>query len=198
MIAGLVLDPAPRLAVRAALGLLFAWAAAHKLRDMEGLRAALEGYDLLPRRWLGAAARLLVAVEVGVSAALWVGNGARPAYAAAALLTLYAGAIVLNLLRGRRDIDCGCAAAARHQPLSVGLACRNGVLIAAALASALPARPRGLTPIDALTIGASVVTLVLLYAAVDGLLAQAARHPRRKRADGMAEWIGLQREEGHV
>ena len=39
------------------------------------------------------------------------------AAAAALLLALYAGAIGVNLARGRRDIDCGCGGPASRQPI---------------------------------------------------------------------------------
>jgi hypothetical protein len=86
---------------------------------------------------------------------------------------LYAGAIFVNLVRGRRGIDCGCAGVAASRSLSGGLVVRNGVLIIAALTSALPATSRSLAWIDAVTIVAGVAAAALLYAAADGLLATA-------------------------
>jgi len=168
------LDPALRITLRAALALLFVCAASHKLRDREAFRAALANYELVPWHWLSAMAALLIGAELSVALGFCIPNvAAGAAGAAAGLLALYAGAIGINLLRGRYDIDCGCAGAAVHQPLSLGLIVRNGVLAAAALASALPAAARVLTWIDCVTAAAALATLALLYAAVDGLLANA-------------------------
>ena len=100
---------------------------------------------------------------------------ASAALAAAALLVVYAGAMLVNLWRGRRDIDCGCAGPARRQPLGAGLVARNGVLVAAALAAALPGTARSLTWLDASTIAFASGALALLYVAVEGLLANAPR-----------------------
>jgi len=168
------LDPALRITLRAALVLLFVWAASHKLRDREAFRTALANYQLVPHRWLRPISALLVGAEISVALGLCIpGVAAAAAGTAAGLLALYAGAISINLIRGRHDIDCGCAGPARRQLLSVGLVARNGVLVAAALASALPAAARVLMWIDCVTVAAAVATLALLYAAVDGLLANA-------------------------
>lgn len=176
------IDPAVRLVLRAALALLFIWAATHKLRGVTAFRAALADYALLPRRWLAPAAALLIAAELSVAAGLWLrGAGIAAAAAAAGLLTIYTGAIAVNLRRGRRDIDCGCAGVAGQQPLSAALVVRNLVLAVVALLCMLPTAPRDLTWVDGLTIGAGVGTLALLYAAVDGLLAQAPQLARLAR-----------------
>jgi hypothetical protein len=173
---GPALDPALRITLRAALSLLFIWSAGHKLHDTAGFRAALANYELVPERWLASTAALLVAAELCVAVSLWLpGCGAYAACAGAGLLALYAGAIAINIVRGRRDIDCGCAGVSGDQPLSVALVVRNCVLGAAALASALPAALRALTWVDGITIFASVVTVALLYAALDGLLVTAPR-----------------------
>jgi hypothetical protein len=179
------MDPAVQLIARGALALLFGWSAAHKLRDVEGFRAALEGYELLPRRWAVPAGALLIAGEVGVAAGLLLPRVAPvAALGAAALLVLYAGAIAVNLRRGRHDIDCGCGGPAGRQPISAALVVRNGVLAAAAIGSALPAQSRSLTWLDGTTVVAAVATLALLYAAVDGLLLNRRDHSPRSGAEG--------------
>ena len=139
------LDPTLHLTLRAALSLLFLWSASHKLRDAAGFQGVLANYRLLPDRWIASTVAVLVAAELCVAGGLWLpGLGADAACATAGLLALYAGAIAINLIRGRRDIDCGCAGVAAHQPLSAALVVRNGVFAAAALASALPVAPRSL------------------------------------------------------
>ena len=170
------IDPTVGLTLRAALSVLFVWSASHKLRDVEAFRTALAGYQLVPDRWLGATAGVFIAAELCVAVGLW-----RPGYAglasctAAGLFAIYTGAIGINLLRGRRDIDCGCAGTAHPHPLSAALVARNAILGAAALASALPAASRAPTWVDGITVFASVTTLALLYTAVDGLLINAPR-----------------------
>ncbi len=170
----LALDPVLRLTLRAALSVLFVWSACHKLRDVAAFRTALANYQLVPDRWIRSSAKLCIAIELCIALALWVPEfSAFAAYTAAGLLTIYTSAIGINLLRGRRGIDCGCGGFARHQPLSAALVVRNAVVSAAALASALPATSRLLMWVDGMTIFAAVVALALLYAAVDGLLVNA-------------------------
>jgi hypothetical protein len=62
-----------------------------------------------------------------------------------------------------------------RQPLSTALVLRNLSLIALAGVSALPVGTRALVPLDALTIAAGVALGALVYAAVNGLIANAPR-----------------------
>jgi hypothetical protein len=169
-------DPVLAGALRVALALLLLPAAWHKARDPARFRAALAGYGLLPERALPAAPWLLAAAELAVGAALLLpGSGAPPALAAAALLALYAGAMVAALAAGRRGIECGCGGPAGARPLGPGLVARNAVLAAAALAAALPVAPRPLVWIDALSLAGAVAAAGLLFAAAELSLDQAAR-----------------------
>jgi hypothetical protein len=181
------LDPVPQLVVRDGLSVLFAWAALHKLRDVAQFRAALEGYDLVPASWSVPFGAGLIGLEVGVAAGLWAPRVAPlAAVAAAGLLLLYAIAMGVNLARGRRAIDCGCTGSAHRRPIGWALVVRNGVLAGAALAAAYPAAPRSLGWMDVVTVAAAAVSLVFLYAAVDGLLATAAQSARAAAADAGA------------
>jgi hypothetical protein len=114
-----------------------------------------------------------VPAEVGRSAAL----------GAAALLALYTAAIGVNLARGRRDVDCGCAGPGGRQTLQGGLVARNALLAAAALAAAAPVGARGLGAVDAITIAGAVLAAAALYAASQHLLALAPR-----LASPLASW----------
>jgi len=166
----LAVDPAVQLCGRAALTLLFSSAALHKLRDVERFRAALAGYELVPRLWTVPLGGLLIGAELAIAAGLWLpGVASAAALGAALLLAVYAGAIVVNLRRGRRDIDCGCGGPAGRQPISAWLVWRNAGLAGVAVLSALPAAGRSLTWVDGLTVVAGMATLALLYTAAEGL-----------------------------
>jgi len=169
------LDPAVHALLRAALAVLFASAAVHKLRDLPSFRAAFAAYDLAPAGAVGVLSASLVASEAIVAVALIVaGSSPWPSVAAAALLLIYASAIAINLLRGRRDIDCGCAGPARRQPLRFALVTRNLVLVSVALVGVLPAGPRAFVWIDLFTVVAGLFKKRLLYKAVDALLGEQA------------------------
>lgn len=170
------LDPALQGTLRLALAWLLLAAGAHKLRHPAAFREALAGYRLLPRGLGGLAARVLTALELGSGLALLAPGPARFAgVVAAGLFALYAGAITLNLARGRRQIDCGCGGPGRRRPLSGGLVARNLLLVCAAVASSCPAASRPLVWLDVVTVGAGALVLALLYAAADLTLELAPR-----------------------
>jgi len=186
-----MIDPLPVLVARGALALLFAFAARHKLRDIDAFRRALEGYELLPSLWAVPAGALLIAGELGIAVGLCLPRVAPAASVAAALLLgLYGWAIAINLRRGRRDLDCGCGGPARRQTISAWLVWRNGLLAVVALAAALPPSSRALTWLDGGTLLAAVGALALLYAAADGLLANAPGVARLRPHDHQAEAEG--------
>ncbi len=171
---GLRLDPALLGALRVFLALVLLHAAQHKLRDPAGFAAAIVDYRILPRRLAMAAGALLSALEFAIGIALLVpGTAASAAGAAAALLLLYSGAILVNLLRGRRDLDCGCSGPARRRAIGEGLLLRNALLVLASAACAASGSARPLVALDAVTVAGGAGTLALLYAAADGALANA-------------------------
>ncbi|MDH3212719.1 MAG: DoxX family membrane protein [Myxococcales bacterium] len=170
------LDPAVRIALRLSLALLLLAASHHKLREFEAFRSAMANYRLLPDRWTRVAAAGVASGELAVGIALLAPGLTRAAAGAAvALLALYTAAIAINLIRGRRDIDCGCAGPRARRPLSGGLVARNAVLMLVAAACALPAAGRPLVWLDGVTLVAGVTVLVFLYGAIDASLAHAPR-----------------------
>lgn len=179
----MALDPALQIALRLALAALFGFAALSKLRAFASFRDALAAYRILPDAIATPAAAGLLAAELGAAGLLLHPVTARAAgLGAAGLLALYGAAIALNLRRGRRDLDCGCAGPGARRPVSEGLVARNALLAALAAAVALPPAARSLVWLDGLTVTAAVACSALLYAAVDTALAnapslRALRHP---------------------
>jgi hypothetical protein len=168
------MDPVFDATLRAALALLFLVAAAHKLRDLGRFRATLADYRVLPDPLVAPAAALVVAAEVAVATALALPVGRTLGLAGAAgLLLVYAAAIAVNLVRGRRHIDCGCTGPAARRRISGWLVARNAVIALASIVGLLPVAPRPLVWMDALTVTAATATLAALYAAADRLLALA-------------------------
>jgi hypothetical protein len=168
------MDPVVDTTLRAALALLFLVAAGHKLRDLGRFRATLAEYRLLPAVLTAPGAAAVVAAELAVAAAL-AGPTVRRSglVAAAVVLLVYAAAVGINLARGRRDLDCGCAGPAVRRPISAWLVARNVVLAAAALAGLAPVRARTLVWVDALTVAGGAAALAALYAALDRMIAHA-------------------------
>ena len=161
-----------------ALGALLLGAAWHKARQGPGFEAILAEYKLLPGAVIGVAARLVPALEAVLGLA-WVAGFALPLVASltAVLFAVYGLAIAINLLRGRRHIDCGCGfggRSGRGGTLSWLLVARNGLLAAVALLAWLPPVPRELGAVDWLTTLAALATLALLFGAISQLLTNAA------------------------
>jgi hypothetical protein len=183
----IALDPAASWAAAAALALVLAQAAWHKARDLGAFAAAVANYELIPASLAPLAATQLLVAEILLAGTLVLPplRGAA-ALGAFALLALYAGAIAVNLARGRRDIDCGCTGPALRQPLSGWLLARNAALAALALAAALPADPRALGAADALPIAGGAGALFALTLAANQLAANApASRELRERTPRM-------------
>jgi hypothetical protein len=90
------------------------------------------------------------------------------------LLAVYAGAMGINLLRGRRDLDCGCMGPGARSPVGAGLIVRNLILMTAALVAGFaPVHPRTLAWVDFLTVPLAIAVLAALYAALERVLALA-------------------------
>lgn len=180
------LDPALGWALRLALAGLWGLAFAHKAATPRAFRDAVAGYRLVPAPLTGAVAGAVAACELVLAGALLLpATSPAAALGSAALLALYALAMAVNLARGRRDLDCGCAAPGRSQPLGVGLLVRNGLLAGLSLVAALPLAGRGLGWLDAITVAAAAATLLLLHAGAEAALANAPR----SKALGRRAWL---------
>jgi hypothetical protein len=179
-----MIDPVVDLTLRGGLAVLFAVAAAHKLRDVGRFASTLGEYRVLPGALVVPAAGVVIAGEVAIAGAVLVPGARGSALAgAAALLLLYAAAIGINLMRGRRHIDCGCAGPAARRPIGTPLVVRNLVLAGVALAALAPVAPRPLVWLDGLTTVAATAALSALYAALDRMVADA---PHLARLRGVA------------
>lgn len=162
--------------------MLLATAAWHKWSDRHDFARALGAYRLLPPDLLMPATVALAVVETALVPLLTLPATRAPAFAVAAvLLVVYAGAMAINLLRGRRDIDCGCGGPA--QRLSWALPARNAVLALLAVAWSRPGvLDRTLDWTDHLFFVATAAALCGLYRLADELIRQGTRLGALRRA----------------
>jgi len=168
-----MLDPVIPLVIALSLAALWLLAAAHKLRAFDAFSGVLADYRLLPARATGVCAAAVIGVELCLGMGLLMPIGRNFALAGSALvLVLYAGAITVNIARGRRFIDCGCSGFAEQQPLGVWLVVRNLLLALMAFAATLPVQGRVLVWFDAVAISTAVCVSAFLYAAINRLFAQ--------------------------
>jgi hypothetical protein len=117
------------IAIRTLLGLVFTTAALGKMRRWLEFRGVVANYRLLPDAWVAPVAQGLPPLEALLGVALIMGWGTPlPEVAAAALLSVFAVAMAINIARGRTQIDCGCFQSGSKQTLRWTLVARNAVL----------------------------------------------------------------------
>ncbi len=173
-------DPVLLYAASAALACVLLLGALEKLKDMTGFAAAVAAYEILPAS-LGAGFAWLYVLTEALAGALLLAPASRFAGAALALLALAVATagVVVNLVRGRRDIDCGCggpafrAAAARGAGLSWWMVLRNTALALWTLPAfgAAQGASRDLQWADAASVFGLTLSAVALYFTVNHLLA---------------------------
>jgi hypothetical protein len=164
-------DPVAATIAALALGAVLLVSAAFKLADLATFTGLLDDYRLLPRGLARPAAVLVAGTETAAGLMLVVGPRDAGAVVGAALLLVVTGAVVINLLRGRRDIRCGCGAPHGRQTLGWGLPARNAVLLAAAAVAGATPEARALGFADVVTIAGGALALAGLYFTADQLMA---------------------------
>ena len=170
-----MLDPAFGYLIVAGIALLFASAGAHKLRDLARFADAFAAYRMLPDALARRLAWLIPVLELSVAASLlWEPSRRTAVIAGIILLIAYASGLSVNLLRGRRDLDCGCGSARDRRAIAAWMVWRNLILAAAAGISLLPWPPRSFVLTDLLTVMGGLAVGATLYAAVDRLLGDVA------------------------
>jgi peroxiredoxin/uncharacterized membrane protein YphA (DoxX/SURF4 family) len=160
--------------IRLSLAAIFAVAGFAKLADPAGSRRAVRDFGV-PGRLAAPLGFVLPIAEIGIAAGLVPAASARfAAGAGAGLLVLFAVAISIALLRGRRP-DCHCFGQLHSAPAGPATLARNAAL--AGLATVIAARGPGAAvgAVDpAATVAAAAVALLLLESAV--LVALLRRH----------------------
>ncbi|MHB1242468.1 MAG: MauE/DoxX family redox-associated membrane protein [Gaiellaceae bacterium] len=141
---------------RYGLAFVFLGASIPKLLARADFQAALANYRILPDRLVAPVAQWLPRIELTAAAALFAGVfQTTVGLAVAALLLVFAGAVAVNIARGRQ-IDCGCSGFTARRTISWPAVARNvalaGVAVTAAIWSA-----SGSDASAALVVGGSVV-----------------------------------------
>lgn len=161
-----------------AVGLLLLVAAVDQWLHRALLPGIIANYRLLPARLVGPAATALPIAEGVTGAALIAGLHPLASLAGIALLLLFAGAMAVNIRRGRGHIDCGCGHGALRHPISWGLVARN--LCLAALLALRFVTETTFGAMDIVTAVAGGATLFLLSQLSHSLFALAASPVHRR------------------
>lgn len=168
------IDPVLGWTAATAAAAIFAASGGLKFYDLEAFRGAVANYRLLPESLATPFAWAAPVIEsASALGLLLVPIRAPAALVLIALLAVFTGAIVINLARGRTDIDCGCFGPALRQRLSWWLLLRNGALFALLAAAVMPVGARPMGVLDAATAGLAAATLVVLCTAANYLIANA-------------------------
>ncbi len=149
-------------------------AGVHKLSpaNQNYYRGVLEGYGLGYHSQLNLVSLVLGVFEVFTAIALFV-PAARPlgALLAIILFSIYLAAMAVQLVQGKRDLDCGCAGPLGSSTISPALLLRNALLITFALFCLLePASLIGQFSSAALSLSFALVAL-LVYMCAEQLIA---------------------------
>lgn len=158
-------------AASVAVALLLAIAGIDKLRHRDLLPGVIANYRLLPDTLVAPAALLLPVAELLVAVGLVAGIAPLAPAAAISLLLLFAGAMAINIGRGRRHIDCGCGHAGLKEQLGWGKVLRNLALAAALVPAMVTSRADlGLADLAvAAAAGVMAWLMLLMLAAVAAL-----------------------------
>lgn len=131
------------LTLRFLIGAVLAAAGTFKLARLADSEAAIDRYEVVPDKLVPSAAKVLALAEVVSGVALLVGLLTPVAgIVVAILMVTFAGAIGVNLARGRR-FDCGCGTTAVGREISWTLLGQDVTLAAASILVAVKA-PRQL------------------------------------------------------
>jgi len=165
-----VIDPVVSLSVRGAFALLFAVSAIEKSKAPKVFVLQLEQYQLLPKSLLAVTGASVILLELGVATSLVTPFYYYGVLFGTLLLSVYAGAILINLLRGRTWMDCGCLGT-EGEGLSYWLVFRNLTLLAILLVALIPSTGRQLLWLDYWSVTSTVLATSIGYLGLNILIA---------------------------
>lgn len=101
-----------------------------KISNRQQFLLVVKAFHILPARVTPIFSTVVPWLEVFVGGALLLGiRTTLSAALAGFLLSCFTAAIVINLLRGRTELDCGCFGRSHNKKIGVGLVIRNAALI---------------------------------------------------------------------
>jgi uncharacterized membrane protein YphA (DoxX/SURF4 family) len=151
--------------VRAFLALVLLTAGIAKLVKRREFVEVVRNYRLLPERMAGFVGRSLPVIEVVVAIGLLLGIFIYwLAIIAIGLFLLFGSAVAINLLRGRRNISCGCFGPQRNHHLSWRLVIRNALF--ASLAAIIWQVSHAINRVERLPISEMIATMLVAGAAL--------------------------------
>lgn len=166
----------------AIIGFVLLLAGIPKLTDHESVVRSVRGYKILPSVLEAPVARALPIAETATGILLVTGIARQWAAGAAAIMfTSFFLGLTVNLLRGRRDLDCGCFAFGLGEIPRIGWfhAVRAGILAVASLTIVVIGSSATL-PLQA---AGSALALLLVSAGVAAAQIRSVVHLGRRPVD---------------
>lgn len=159
------------------LVVVFAIAGVSKLRALDTFVGVVHNFRLLPEALVRPVAYALPFLEVAVAVGLLLPiTRDFAAWGTAVLLAIFTLAVAINLIRGRREIDCGCFSSELAQNISGWLVLRNMVLASLALWLAAGTADIRSSAYAAWLMGmATALVVAVIYAAITTLAALSRR-----------------------
>ena len=173
-----MIDPVFQYLISMSASLLFLLAGVHKLSNLIEFQGIIDNYRILPVKLTRIAVLLISFSEIALGIGWLISQSVLIPLLSATLLCVYTFSIVVNLVRGRTYIDCGCSFSkfdgllgrTTSANLSFGLVKRNFVLIVLMLLTIIPPHSRMLSALDFFNLLISLLCVVVIYAAANQLL----------------------------
>lgn len=121
------------LLIRIGLTSILVTSAFSKFKDMSGHEESIRNYEIVPDRFVRRLGRLNVWTELILGLLILLGIFYKTSIILFLLLmSAYTTAIIVNLLRGRTDLSCGCGGIVGENLISWKLVVRNAVILTSA------------------------------------------------------------------
>jgi len=164
-------DPVISVICALILSYVFVVASFHKWQSISEFKRTLSDYQVVPDRLVSIFIYAIPVIELitGIALLIPISSGLA-AISASALLCIYIFAIGINLLKGRRTIDCGCGGTEQKQNISEWLLLRNGLLLFLAYCITASVQARELFWFDWAVVFLAAVVGCLFYNIINQLL----------------------------
>lgn len=157
------MEPAVFFTFIAVISSVFIWSGYTKFAEPETFRESLAAYQLLPGWAVVPLSWFFPAAEVGLAFALLLPVSRTEAgWGLIGLTLVFSSAVLINLLRGRSELDCGCFGGF-SQKIGPETLIRNSVLLVLLILLALSEPSRTALSLDLITGVSAGLVLVLLY-----------------------------------
>mgnify|MGYP001027608389 CR=1 FL=1 len=115
--------------IKISLAVIFISSGLSKVRSIESHHFLVKSYEIVPKNLVSVSSYLNIFIELFTGTLLFFGIfHVLSSVLTLLLLAIYIFAISFNLLRGRKNISCGCGGVLGNHQLSLNLVIRNIIL----------------------------------------------------------------------